>query len=175
MTTLQELSTWKEQALAPHYEAQSDRANRYYDCQDDTIMNGASWNVTQDQINSIRYKADLMEEQILNGCVTLNFIQSKLYDLDGNLINAKLVSTQFGQAYVTNDGIFIGCAKKQSTLNKKGYMVKTFDITLKCQYSGKEKYDYKCIYKWRPSFDSIVETAIEVPFDGSHHQRIYWI
>jgi len=175
MTTLQDLNAWKEKALAPHYEAQSDRAKRYYDCQDDSIMNGASWNVTQDQINSIRYKADLMEEQIKNGFVTLNFMKSKLYDLDGNLIDdAKLVDTQFGQAYVTN-GIFIGCAKKQSTLNKKGYMVKTFDITLKCQYSGKEKYDYKCIYKWRPQFDSIEETAIEVPFDGNHHQGIYWI
>jgi hypothetical protein len=175
MTTLQQLATWKQEALAPYYEAQSDRANRYYDCQDDTIMNGMSWNATQDKINSICYKADLMEEQIVKGCVTLNFMQSKLYDLNGNLIDAKIVCTQFGEAYVTNDGIFISCAKKQSTLNKKGYMVKTFEVTLKCQYSGKEKYDYKCIYKWRPVFDSIEETYVEVDFDGNHHNGIYWI
>jgi hypothetical protein len=175
MRTLQELKKWKEEALAPFYEIQSDRTKRYYDCQDDTIMNGASWNATQDQINSINYKADFIEEQIKNGCVTLNFMKSKLYDLDGNPIDAKIVPTQFGQAYVTKDGVFIGCAKKQSTFIKKGYTVKTFNVTLKCQYSGKEKYDYKCIYKWRPCFDSIAETAIEVPFDGNHHEGIYWI
>jgi len=175
MKTLQELNAWKENALAPYRAIQSDRMERYYNCQDDTLIGGISWNGTDNEINSIRYKADLMEEQIKNGCVTLNFLKSKLYDLNGNLIDAKLVPTQFGQAYVTKDGAFIGCAKKQATFEKKGYIVKTFDVTLKCQYSGKEKYDYKCIYKWRPAFDSIEEIAIELPFDGSHHQGIYWI
>ena len=175
MTTLHELKAWKEEKMKPFNELQDDRMQRYYDCQDDTIFGGSSWNATQEKINSIREFYSLMEQQITKGCVRYDFVQTRLFDLNGNRIDAKIVNTKFGECWVTSDGVFIGCSKKLSTLEKKGYTVKTFDVTLKCQYAGATHKDYKCIYGWRPAFTSIEEILIELPFDGHYYHGLTWI
>ena len=174
--TLEQLENRTKEILAPLYETQNDRSKRYFeDCQDDTILGGISWQVTQDQICGINYYHDLHKEQILNGCVTFEYDITKLYDTEGNEIDCKIVNTAYGQCYVTNEGIFISCAKRQETYAKKGYVVKKFSVVLKCQFSGKKKYDKKCIFGTRPVFDSIDETCTEMPFDGTHHAGIYWL
>lgn len=175
MTTLQELKVWKEEQMKPLVEVQDDRMQRYYDCQDDTLFCGASWNVTSNKMDSISEYYNLMEEQITQGYVKYEFVQTRLFDLQGNRIDAKLVVTKFGQSWVTSNGVFISCAKKLSTLEKKGFTVKTYNVTLKCQYNGAKRKDYNCIYGWRPVFVSIDETLTEIQFDGNHYSGLTWI
>lgn len=174
--TLEQLEIRTKELIAPLYELQNDRFVRHYvDCQDDTIVGGISYQVTDNQIAAINYYHDLHKEQILNGCVTFEFDLTKLFDFQGNEIDSKIVQTQYGQCYVTNDGAFISCAKKQDTYFKKGYVIKKFHVVLKCQFSGNKKYDKRCIFGTRPVFDSIKETCTEIPFDGTHHAGIYWL
>lgn len=175
MTTLHELKAWKEEKMKPLIELQDDRMERYYNCQDDTLYGGSSWNATQEKINSISEFYNLMEQQITKGYVKYEFIQTRLFDLQGNRIESKLVMTKFGQSWVTSDGVFIGCAKKLSTLEKKGFTVKTYNVILKCQYNGGQRKDYNCIYGWRPVFVSIDETLTEIQFDGNHYLGLTWI
>lgn len=172
---METLETQRKKALAPLRETQSDRMQRYLDCQDDSIMYGMSWNVTSNKINGINLYYDLLEEQEKNGFVEYNTVQTILFDLSGNEVDAKIVQTQYGQAYVTNEGKFIGCAKRQSTFEKKGYKVRKFKVNLKCDFKGKTRRDKQCIYDWRPVFESIEKTYKELDFEGTHHQGITWI
>jgi hypothetical protein len=119
------LNESRKSELAPYYELQDDRWNRYIDCQDDTIVGGISYNVTSNSIMRINSKYDLLIEQFNNG----GFLTSKsemlcLFDLDGNFITDNIVSGTYGKCFCfSKNGItkFVGLAKKQSTYEKKGY------------------------------------------------------
>lgn len=129
-----------EAELAPLMEIQNDRMQRYFDCQDDTIFGGISWEVTSSKINQIRSKYELLEEQINNGgFLTHESFQSCLFDLDGNFVTDRIVNTKYGCAFVfqqNGEPKFVSLAKKKSTLEKKGFQVKTKVRKFKMVFTG---------------------------------------
>ena len=137
--------------LKPYLEIQEDRFRRSYECQDDTIMYGMSWNVTQDTMNSIRKKYEIFDEQNKNG----GFLNKKseilcLFDLNGNLVSETIVKGQYGECFIIKDGekvSFVGLAKKQDTYKKKGYICKVKIREFTCKFTEFSKNKGYPLYK----------------------------
>jgi hypothetical protein len=128
-----ELEEKRKKSLETHQETQLDRLERSYNCQDDTIIYGMSWNVTESKINKINRYYDLAIEQVKNG----GYLDIKeenvcLYE-NGELVSSNLRSGQWGLFFILNDGRFCSIAKRKSTFDKKGFEVKIKTINYKCE------------------------------------------
>jgi len=124
MTKLEILNQERQTALQPYREIQDDRAKRYYDCQDDSIMGGISWQVTSQTMSRINRKFDLLVEQEMNGGFLYREESSIQLYRDGKMVSDKLCRGKFGLFFVLVDGSFVSVAKKKATFDKKGFEVK---------------------------------------------------
>ena len=61
---INKVEQWLAAALKPYQEIQDDRSRRYYDCQDDTLIGGISWQVTNEKMRQLRDSAELAIEEI---------------------------------------------------------------------------------------------------------------
>jgi len=124
MTKIEILNQNREIALQPYREIQDDRMKRYFDCQDDSIMGGISWQVTSEKMNKINRKYDLLVEQEMNGGFLCRNEESIQLYRDGVMVSDKLCKGKFGLFFVLTDGSFVSVAKKKATFDKKGFEVK---------------------------------------------------
>lgn len=134
MTNIEKLEQARQNALAPYYEIQNDRWNRYMDCQDDTIIGGMSDQVTSNTISKIKRTYDILIEQELNGGFLLRSEKSICLFKDGILVSEKLCKGKFGLFFVLTDGSFVSVAKKKATFDKKGFEVKISQTDYKCNF-----------------------------------------
>jgi hypothetical protein len=140
-TKIEELKSRMEAELKPYQEIQDDRHRRSYECQDDSILYGMSYNVTSDTISRIKRKYDLFIEQVKGGGFLVD--QSKmlcLFDLEGNFLTDNIVNGKYGKCFCfTQNGEtkFVALAKKESTYEKKGYKTSYRVRTFKYQFNGR--------------------------------------
>jgi len=134
MTTIEKLEESRKNALAPYYEIQNDRMQRYFDCQDDTILGGISDQVTSATISRINRYYDLAIEQELNGGFLVRSEKTICLFRDGVMVSDKICKGKFGLFFVLTDGSFVSVAKKKATFDKKGVEVRVIDIDYKCNY-----------------------------------------
>lgn len=134
MTTIEKLEESRKNALAPYYEIQNDRMQRYFDCQDDTILGGISDQVTSATISRINRHYDLAIEQELNGGFLVRSEKTICLFRDGVMVSDKICKGKFGLFFVLSDGSFVSVAKKKATFDKKGVEVRVIDIDYKCNY-----------------------------------------
>jgi hypothetical protein len=130
-----------EAELAPYHQIQDDRWRRYYECQDDSLVGGISWQVTSHTISQIQRKYHLWQEQEDNGGLLNEVItQTCLMDLEGNLLSDRIVSTKYGQAFLIsrNGGVeWVSVAKKKDTYLKKGFTLQNRVRVYSMSFSGR--------------------------------------
>ena len=124
MTNLEILEQNRQNALKPYREIQDDRMKRYFDCQDDSIMGGISWEVTSKTMKQINRKYDILVEQEMNGGFLYREESSIQLYRNGEMVSDKLCRGKFGLFFVLIDGSFVSVAKKKATFDKKGFEVK---------------------------------------------------
>jgi hypothetical protein len=134
ITKIEMLEQNRKNALAPYYEIQNDRMQRYFDCQDDTILGGISDQVTSDTISKINRGFDLAIEQELNGGFLVRSEKTIALFKNGVMVSDKICSGKFGLFFVLTDNSFVSVAKKKATFDKKGFDVRVIEIDYKCNY-----------------------------------------
>jgi hypothetical protein len=136
MKKLEQLEQNRKKELSPYYEIQDNRMQRYFECQDDTILGGISDQVTSSIISKIKRKYDLLIEQELNGGYLSRTENTICLYKNGVMVSDKLCNGKFGKFFVLTNGTFCSVAKKKSTFDKKGFQVKIVEIEYKCNFVG---------------------------------------
>lgn len=114
----------------------TNRFQRYLDCQDDTIIGGLSDQITAERLNDCNSKLDALKKQ-LDG----NFWTTKrdinlhfLINPAGEIVSTKLFNGNYGACFITNEagGIakFIGAVKRLETYKKKGVIICQGKLTM---------------------------------------------
>lgn len=194
--TKEDIKKWEAEALKPLLKENEERMVRaYVECMDDTIVCGISDNLCKERMSNIRQKAKDYIEQLENGFLKIEVERVYLYDLDDNLVSDKIVLGQFGYCWIieNQDGSvkFVGCPKRQSTLNKKGYKAKRYRITFKTIWNGgttklyktsKEMYNYDYIERELKEIDFTpyyvnTDSWVELVWrnDSFHLSRFDWV
>jgi len=176
--TKEEVKKWEAEALKPLIKENDERMVRaYVDCMDDTIICGISDNLCKERMFNIRQEAKAYIEQLENGFLKFEKERVYLYDLDDNLVSDKIVLGQFGYCWIieNQDGSvkFVGCPKRQSTLNKKGYKAKRYTITFKAIWNGgttKLKRFTRPMY----NYDYIERELTEIDFTPRYNTTDSW-
>lgn len=118
------------------------RMENYYNCVDDYSWGGpcdraADWNISR--CGSF---IKLMEEQIAKPEPKIEyFTREVLADLDCNIVSERIIKTKYGFAWIIGEGEnveFVGCVKKASTYESKGYRVLTMTECAKYFYLPRE-------------------------------------
>lgn len=117
------------------------RMKNYYDCVDDYSWGGACDQAANQQINSIRMVLDLLKQQEANdGYIYKTITELELQTLEGKVLSNKIVKGRFGYCFVwdtDSEGVkFCGLSKKQSTFEKKGFVVVSKHYEVKIRYNG---------------------------------------
>jgi len=132
---------WQE-SIERSQEGTKYRMENYYNCVDDYSWGGpcdraADWNISR--CNSF---IALMKEQMEKPePQTWDFHREVLADLDGNIVSERIIKTKYGFAWIIGEGEnveFVGCVKRQSTYETKGYRVMTITETAKFYYLPRE-------------------------------------
>jgi hypothetical protein len=175
--TKEEVKEWESEALKPLIKENDERMVRaYVDCMDDSIVCGISDNLCKERMFNIRQQAKAYVEQVENGFLTIEQERVYLYDLDDNLVSDKIVLGQYGYCWLieNQDGVkFVGCVKRQSTLNKKGYKAKRWRVTFKAVWNGGTT-NYKRFTRPMYSYDFIERTLTEIDFTPLYNTTDSW-
>jgi len=130
-----------EKEITSRREGMKYRMENYYNCVDDYSYGGLCDKAAEESILESKTKINIYKEFLERGEVVEVFEREILTDLNNKDLKAKVVDGRYGKVWIYTkeennkvNAIFVGCAKKPVTYEKKGYKVRKVTETVKLTY-----------------------------------------
>jgi len=118
------------------------RMQNYFNCVDDYSWGGICDQAQDRTYSNLSHVLNLVKEQEENGGFLTEVVtELELRNLDGSVVSSNIIKGKFGNCFMwgteQNGFSFCGLSKKQSTFEKKGYVVVSKHYELKVRYTGR--------------------------------------
>jgi len=116
------------------------RMKNYYDCIDDYSSGGICDKAANELIGRCNVAIEVLNKMLTGSRTFTETVRREvLCDLDGNILSDRIVNTRYGRAwmittYNNERPTWVNVAKRQSTYEKKGYMVMTVESKIEYYY-----------------------------------------
>lgn len=148
------------------------RMENYFNCVDDYSWGGICDQAQNRSEQALSMVLGLLKEQEENGGFLITKVtELELRNTDGSFVSSNIINGKYGACFMwgseQNGFQFCGLAKKQSTFEKKGFVVVAKNYELKVRYTGKvTKGGYADRVVELVSTSETIENTIDISIDN---------